>query len=109
MTNEEAIKFLEMKRDELQKWLDITPSPKDTYPETWNFCCALDAAISALRAQHTTLDRSRWDGCEQCITGHTRPKFDFVYARGKYCQKCGRPLNERAWAELERRINGETD
>ncbi len=51
MTKEEATNFLSEKRAEYQKWIDITPDPMKTYPETWVFCEALDMAIAALRAQ----------------------------------------------------------
>jgi len=51
MTREEAIDFLNEKRDEYQKWLDITPEPMRTYPEICTFSEAIDLAISALRAQ----------------------------------------------------------
>lgn len=57
------------------------------------------------------LNRSRWDGCflcngevylngDVCVLGTHYvgvSEFDF-------CPNCGRPLTEKAWAELERRI-----
>lgn len=68
--------------------------------------CELKAAcrmaISALRAQQTPLDRSRWDGCNYC-KGVTEKSFKYGFS---FCPYCGRPLTEAAWAKLERRING---
>lgn len=57
------------------------------------------------------LDRSRWEGCflcngekylngDVCVLGTHYvgvSEFDF-------CPNCGRPLTEKAWAELERRV-----
>lgn len=78
-------------------------------------------AISALRAQETKLDRSRWEGCTHCDDGCcctckysvTRPTFSpcrecdigSMYDPQNYCPNCGRPLTEEAWAEMERRIS----
>lgn len=68
------------------------------------YATALRMAIDALRAQHTPakLDRSRREGCICCT------KKNQLMAREKhgyrYCEHCGRPLTEEAWAELERRI-----
>lgn len=62
---------------------------------------ALNMAIDALRAQQPTtkLDRSRWEGCKFCN------KINPTCLKGiMYCAKCGRPITEEAWAELERRI-----
>lgn len=64
---------------------------------------------AALRAQQppAKMDRSRWEGCNYCN------KYGIVLAAfdgWSYCNRCGRPLTEEAWAELERRINdGTTD
>lgn len=69
-------------------------------------------AISALRAQQAPakLDRSQWEGCPECSCIVISRK---MVNRGRnYCPYCGRPLTEKAWAELERRIggnNGTTD
>lgn len=68
---------------------------------------AVDIAVGALRAQQTPskLDRSRWDGCEWCN------EYRLVVAAFDgwcYCNRCGKPLTEQAWAEFERRINGGT-
>lgn len=68
-------------------------------------------AISALRAQqaHAKLDRSRWDGCDNCTAGDGEFRCLLEkWGDGDYCSRCGRPLTEEAWAELERRINGGT-
>lgn len=86
--------------------------------------------------RHEKLDRSRWDGCDLCISWDTGKPIDDMrgdiithhgactscYGFGeiydyrdkkvlgyfKFCPFCGRPLTEDAWAELERRINGGT-
>lgn len=53
----------------------------------------------------TRLDRSRWEGCVCCKTPRSmRARQNIGY---RYCEHCGCPLTEEAWAELERRINGE--
>lgn len=89
---------------------------------------AVRMAINALYAQQepVKLDRSKWGVCGMCGNGETNTSLgvhDFII-RGdvlfcndtlyglvgitvKYCPKCGRPLTEEAWAELERRIGGE--
>lgn len=75
------------------------------------------------------IDRSKWGPCEFC--GYTEypdkkfyPKNGYLFYAGftkqyaadefheeetedvRYCPKCGRPLTEEAWAELERRLRG---
>lgn len=99
---------------------------------------ALNMAISALRAQQTTLngtyvsiewfnevkadldalkaeraaklDRSRWEGCPFCRGKEDDGNDENHIARRRYCDVCGKPLTELAWAELEGRINyGTTD
>lgn len=105
MTTEEAIKLLDHKtqKDELRKIGK-------------GFCCvaavneALNMAISALRAQQTPLDRSRWEGCHYCDDQETVMELDWIYGLDhilhdyKFCPMCGRPLTEEAWAEMERRL-----
>lgn len=64
----------------------------------------LRGVVFALRAQQTAakLDRSRWEGCNYCN------KYGIVLAAfdgWSYCNCCGRPLTEAAWAETERRIS----
>lgn len=97
---------------------------------------AFEMAVDSLRDQQTTvkLDRSRWDGCDLCISWDTKKPIDdmhgdivihhgaitsflgyreiYDYRDRKvlgdfmFCPFCGRPLTEEAWAELEGRING---
>lgn len=56
------------------------------------------------------LDRSKWDGCHYCDDKETVMELDWIYGLDhiltdyKFCPMCGRPLTEKAWAELERRI-----
>ena len=106
MTNEEAIHAL------------------DTLVEAYGI------AIRALHAQKDSnlveidqvkpakLDRSRWEGCEFCLSERQDQgpcvcacsSFNISnkqYAT-RFCPVCGKPLIEEAWAELERRIGGES-
>lgn len=78
----------------------------DGFLPTQKVLCALEMAISALRAQQTPLDRSRWEGC-MCCEQYDEEKFRVGGLNVNYCMFCGRPLTEAAWAELERRISGE--
>lgn len=70
------------------------------------------------------LDRSLWEGCDYC--NDPSPNRDCVLPDGteqflcsrngafedccinersiRFCPMCGKPLKEKAWAELERRI-----
>lgn len=81
-------------------------------------------AIEALRAQHTTLDRSMWEGCELCKDAKNIFGYDVTAYLGRsedgksdfyntsdeettdfyFCPICGRPLTEEAWAKLERMV-----
>lgn len=105
MTIEEAIEALSL--------LKIFDAP--------NLNRAVKMAISALRAQKTPLDRSRWDGCPCCeelspcdtctgINCHKCLNSTTIglcpgWEKGiRFCQNCGRPLTEEAWAELKRRM-----
>lgn len=74
----------------------------------------------------THIDRSKWEGCENCkeecwncenntFVGEGIPeecedcvnKSKWIYRySNNYCPYCGRPLTEEAWAELERRLRG---
>lgn len=127
MTIEEAIK----NREECVKYLEgigTLASPK---------CLeAVRMSVVALKAQQdpAKLDRSRWEECPDCKgevfakrRQYMRPVMEpltpeqalmdklteltgIVYAKVKneFCHTCGRPLTEEAWAELERRIGGES-
>lgn len=100
MTIEEAIRILEA-----GGWWDLLdPSGSDADLDPLDE--AIDVALSALRAQQTTatLGRSRWEGCLYCDSVLSGPEW--MIGSSRYCQFCGKPFTEDAWAELERRING---
>lgn len=45
------------------------------------------------------IDREAWKPCEECES--------LQYIMGaNYCEKCGRPLTDEAWDDLEKRIGG---
>lgn len=84
--------------------------------EVVNTLCE-SVALSAQQAP-TKLDRSRWKGCEFCLSERQDQgpcvcacsSFNISnkqYAT-RFCPACGKPLIEEAWAELERRIGGES-
>lgn len=120
-------------------------------PHLWHLACNVDfliemaergrdeacrMAVSALRAQETKLDRSRWEGCEYCKADRKGYSTCFRDRNGKsirmyipekeaaivifgkynhqayinisYCPECGHPLTEEAWAELTERLNDGT-
>ena len=99
MTKEEAIEILEN-----GDFWDLCVVPYvDSNKPAMEFRAALDMAIATLRAQQKLLemlelDRDAWKLCDGC-----RPNRFFG---NRFCCRCGRPLTEGAWAELERRIGG---
>lgn len=70
------------------------------------------------------IDRSKWEACDNCKKACWNCKHNLFCCEGndkecddcvnqskwewggyqRYCSKCGRPLTEEAWAELERRL-----
>lgn len=65
------------------------------------------------------IDREAWSPCELCRGKHLQTVGfdDRIYLCGgnskppenekfRFCPKCGRPLTEDAWAELENRLRG---
>lgn len=101
MTAEKAIRILDPRTSLLAmaeceatgEWLKLC-----------NEACRMGA--DALRAQQTPdkLDRSRWEGCNECENLVISRKM--VGLGRRYCPYCGRTLTKAAWAELERRIGG---
>lgn len=102
MTREEAIEILEN-----GDFWDLCVAPYVySNRSAMEFHEALDMAIAALRAQQKLLemlelDRDAWKLCDGC-----RPNRFFG---NRFCCRCGRPLTEGAWAELERRIGGDDE
>lgn len=127
ITGKEAARILDPKtsRDALWEY------EEEDRLEACNEACRVAAAV--LRAQPHKLDRNRWEKCPICkvktcttcrrfvhnyqglapnhpCRGCYKPLYS-DYAPDNYCCCCGRPLTEKTWAELERRIGGpdETD
>ncbi len=120
MTSEEAINYLIEKREEYQKWLDITANPEDTYPDICNHVNAIDLSIAALRAQaeaennepltvdelremdgepvrhgrwvHTDL-AAHWRGKDECNQCGYHEKDRRDLSRYKYCPNCGAKMD----------------
>ncbi|MDE6261579.1 MAG: hypothetical protein K2M42_12135 [Oscillospiraceae bacterium] len=128
MTREEAVKALSLMEHVESIVAAYEPGEirNDTTVRELKEACR--AAAAALRAQQAPakLDRSQWEGCEWCISldksvgahecgemlairgvQYTRCGDGTTYSvKEQFCPICGRPLNEEAWAELERRIGG---
>lgn len=118
MTNEEAIKILSPNSG------SGLARTADGFLLTQKVLCALELAVSSLRAQQIPLDRSRWEGCEHCKADREGYATCFKGANGRsvrmyipegeaaivipgkynhklcipirYCPYCGRPLTEEA-------------
>lgn len=120
MTREEAIKILELetRQEALSHYLD---RPMEKMLDDMIEASRMGA--SALRAQPAKLDRSWWEGCKECVPSWCKTciRYDVrnmdtictfscinhsKHKPNNFCQSCGRPLTEEAWAELERRIGG---
>ena len=59
------------------------------YGKTW----------TAYAYQTAHIDRDAWELCMWCTLNRQ-------FQENRYCQACGRPLTDEAWAELERRVFG---
>lgn len=59
----------------------------------------LGATWNAYAYPPAHIDREAWEPCDFCRGD--KEKYGL-----KYCQNCGRPLTEEAWAELEKRLRG---
>jgi hypothetical protein len=94
MTIEEAIK----NREECLEYLESIKGRAN--PECIE---AVRWSLKALRTYAAKLDRNRWEGCPNCYRWQVCGYRNYEPA---YCRDCGKPLNEEAWAELERRIGG---
>lgn len=116
MTREEAIKILDYKTyPEAMAEIEYYGGFSGEQAKGLAVMEACNMAISALRAQQTNMDRSRWEGCKYC--NHTLKNYMYINACGiegrsliynmpEYCPMCGKPLTKKAWAKLERRGGG---
>lgn len=107
MTIEEALDMLE--------YGDWFQSVYNNLPESTANKVA--EAIEAL-AKVVHIDREKWEPCHSCDskclicmvneTHKCRICKDYKYYLPLYqfCPKCGRPLTDQAWAELEKRMRG---
>lgn len=127
MTAEEAIKILETG--------SVMPAFLYTAEEFGEACrmaiTALRAQTEAKQA-NVKIDRKKWEGCAACRTKlyvktiqYLRPAAApltpeqelrdrlsdltgevYVTVNKRFCHVCGKPIIEKAWAELERMIGG---
>lgn len=123
MTREKAIKALGLMEHVESIVVTYVPGEQmeDTSVHEMKEACHM--AVAALRAQPKKLDRSRWVGCKECVPSWCKTcirydvrNMDTICAfscinhskhkPNNFCQSCGRPLTEAAWAELERKIGG---
>ena len=86
MTREEAIRIFE-------SWVECKYEPTRQAAE-------LAVAVFCAQQAPVRIDRNRWEECDYCKLA--------PYWGKHFCPMCGRPLDEEAWAELERRINDGT-
>lgn len=56
----------------------------------------------------TAINREAWEPCRWCNSEYTIEDDDFGWpvkrSLIRYCWRCGRPITEEAWAELEERL-----
>lgn len=52
---------------------------------------------------HAHIDREAWERCWTCRWVVSQPNWRSDY---KFCPRCGKPLTEEAWDELEKRLRG---
>lgn len=107
-------------RDRLKLYEDILFSGDST--ELLSLDDLRRAVTLRTRQAPAKLDRSLFEGCYECSAPVCAScNFDWVddedapccdcaggsaYEPKEYCAKCGRPLKESSWAELERRLEG---
>lgn len=97
--------------------------------KTLQHICVRANELAQAHSPAARIDREKWEPCEFC--GYTEypekklyPKDGYLFYAGytkqyavdsfheeetedvKFCPRCGRPLTEEAWAELERRVCG---
>lgn len=116
MTIDEAIK----NREECLKYLEgigKSACPECVEAVRWSVK-ALKYLKSANSYSPGHIDREAWEPCGYCngakyIYGHASAVVPNGYKRQieketegdfDYCPKCGRPLTDEAWAELEKRL-----
>lgn len=99
--------------EDYRSWREVG----DTYGKEWLACAYPPARI----------DREKWGPCEHCkpdkcppgycdphtfpVAGNTIRYYDInegtIAEEIDFCPWCSRPLTDKAWAELERRVCGE--
>lgn len=100
---EKAISYIteEIRSLELAPELNGCPM-KPEWAEQLDIMRTCLEAVSAYPPAH--IDREAWEPCMLCKNPKSLNLFLEMNCR--YCPKCGRPLTEEAWAELEKRLRG---
>lgn len=63
--------------------------------------CGKEFEAYSLQEKH--IDRKAWERCWTCRWVVSQPNWRSDY---KFCPRCGKPLTEEAWKELEQRLIG---
>lgn len=63
--------------------------------------CGKEFEAYFLEEKH--IDREAWERCWTCRWVVSQPNWRSDY---KFCPRCGKPLTEEAWKELEQRLMG---
>ena len=95
----------------VQRWTQFPLWYKD-YGKTW----------LAYDYPPVHIERKVWEPCEECVScENCKHSVDYDYGEYKFCnqcvgnsnfipnnfcQNCGRPLTDEAWAEMEKRLGG---
>ena len=61
--------------------------------------CGKEFEAYSLEEKH--IDRKAWERCWTCRWVVSQPNWRSDY---KFCPRCGKPLTEEAWEELEQRL-----
>lgn len=92
--------YIDSTRKEEHKIISLTALKRSSINrEAWKPCEKCDELYCSMcKSRNRALDQ------EPCFSCHSGSKWES--ANHNFCGECGRPLNEQAWEELEKRLDG---